>query len=596
MDITSVNVEVRNSAYERVLSISPLDLELTVEWAHNRAGEWTVVLPAGSDAATRLREPGAGIVVSLAGEEVFSGFTVRPSVFYGPDRYAGQATIKGVGDGQILEDRLAFPQPSNPDPATQSTSTDTRTNYAESLMHDFVRANIGPLSPEARRIDALAMGENGGRGKYVTVNARFHTLRRILDTAARGSGLGYRVIQRDEQIVFETYKVEDKTGAIRLSVSGGTLSSNQVAYSAPEVTRAIVGGKGSKSKRIFRGFYTDDSLEAESDWNRRIEVYYDQQGISSASELENAAMQNLETKGFTSVTGRAVPLEAVDATYLQDWAVGDRVSVVFEDQEFRAIVEGAVLRIEDGEVGFGVTLGNPIGFDPTARLYERQRTASAALHHASVMGEVPYESIETLEGSVETTITENGRRVQARGSWSFGESLTSEAGASLGLYGDDAINIEAGSRIRSNTIRDTTVSESANVFVSPNNGNLARVTSSRRYKTAIEDEDFGRAILDAQPASWIDKASVDAWLEGEEAMPRRHFGFIAEQLVDAGLGAFVAFDEHGRPDSVAYDRLTAAVVPMLRDLHDRTVDLEDRLALAETAIESLASTQDAEAA
>jgi hypothetical protein len=121
-------------------------------------------------------------------------------------------------------------------------------------------------------------------------------------------------------------------------------------------------------------------------------------------------------------------------------------------------------------------------------------------------------------------------------------------------------------------------SGSQNVHMS-SGGDIQRISSSARYKdriTPIEDFMPVDAILNAEAVVWLDKNEMAKHAGGGPA-PRWSPGVIAEQLAEAGLEIYVTYDlpEHGGlPNGVAYERLIAAVIPLLRDHHHRITRLE----------------------
>lgn len=135
-------------------------------------------------------------------------------------------------------------------------------------------------------------------------------------------------------------------------------------------------------------------------------------------------------------------------------------------------------------------------------------------------------------------------------------------------------------------------------------GRVYRSTSTRRYKTDIRDADFDPdAVLQLQPRSWLPgpiPASCPDWLHSQhkDAQPcpaeqdpepadpnaRRQVGFIAEELVDIGLSDFVEFNADGQPEAIYYDRLTAALVPLLQSQQQQIAALTERLDELESTI------------
>lgn len=105
-------------------------------------------------------------------------------------------------------------------------------------------------------------------------------------------------------------------------------------------------------------------------------------------------------------------------------------------------------------------------------------------------------------------------------------------------------------------------------------GRVNKSTSSLRYKQDVEDHDVDpAAVLQMRPRSWRGKADVDEL--GEDAP--RWVGFIAEELADLGLTEFVVYDAEGRPDAIAYDRLSVALLSLAKAQQTRLDDLAERL-------------------
>jgi hypothetical protein len=135
---------------------------------------------------------------------------------------------------------------------------------------------------------------------------------------------------------------------------------------------------------------------------------------------------------------------------------------------------------------------------------------------------------------------------------------------------------------------------SANVHMDTATGRIRYVVSSERYKTDIQDLPVDTAaVLQMRPRTWQPLPPTQQcpeWLHalhgedecrsGEAGTPvagPRHVGFIAEELDAIGLGAFVSRDTEGLPDGIHYDRLTAAVIPVLQAQQQQIAALTARL-------------------
>lgn len=100
---------------------------------------------------------------------------------------------------------------------------------------------------------------------------------------------------------------------------------------------------------------------------------------------------------------------------------------------------------------------------------------------------------------------------------------------------------------------------------------MDRTTSSRRYKQDITEYN-SKAILEACPVLYRDKGEVSRY--GDDA--RMYLGFIAEDLHDLGLTELVDYID-GQPDSVLYDRISAALLVVIKDQEKRIQALEAKV-------------------
>lgn len=122
----------------------------------------------------------------------------------------------------------------------------------------------------------------------------------------------------------------------------------------------------------------------------------------------------------------------------------------------------------------------------------------------------------------------------------------------------------------------------ANVYMGTD-GRIFRSTSSIRYKRDIQDLTVDPdAVLRLRPRSWLPRPAsprCPEWLHSQheadaecpadqdppepDPAAERVVGFVAEELVEAGLADFVEFVD-GQPESIRYDRLTAALMPLMQ--------------------------------
>ncbi|MFE5971387.1 siphovirus ReqiPepy6 Gp37-like family protein [Streptomyces sp. NPDC056460] len=357
-------VEVRDKALTRVGAIPADLLTLEAEDIHNNVGTWKLSINAEHPLAAVLSTPGAGIIVTGPSDVLFSGPVTKTENASTATDPLGTLKVEGVDDTVILSDMLAWPDPSNGNAASQNFAYDERTGPAETLMHAYVSANCGPSAPASRRRAGLAMGTNGARGPTVSKAARFQQLGELCKELAEPAGLGFRVVQRGANLVFETYAVQDRTKEARLGVVNNTLAGQRVSTSTPQKTRVIVGGDGDGSNRMFVGVDSADSIASEADWGRRIETFIDERSSKDPAELTQKGTEALADGGATVTAAQAVPMEDSALDFGRDWFLGDRVSVIVGTSEMAALVTGMVLKVDSDGYRLGATLGDPTPLSP----------------------------------------------------------------------------------------------------------------------------------------------------------------------------------------------------------------------------------------
>jgi uncharacterized protein YjbI with pentapeptide repeats len=111
---------------------------------------------------------------------------------------------------------------------------------------------------------------------------------------------------------------------------------------------------------------------------------------------------------------------------------------------------------------------------------------------------------------------------------------------------------------------NNTTANAANVVVDAN-GVLQRSTSSLRYKSDVTTATHGLAdVLKLRSVTYKGKNDGD----------RIFGGLIAEEVHDAGLTEFVAYDKEGRPDALHYGNMVALLVKAVQELTARVAELE----------------------
>jgi hypothetical protein len=376
MLLSDLTVEIRDVSLNRVaLLVGPELVGATFVSRFNNVGSWTVRIPNGFPNADLLRTPGYGLIVTGPQGVIISGPTLSAQLDQGTEDPQGVWVITGADDSIVLEERLAYPDPSEPDVSAQTVATDTRTGAAETVIKEYIDANIGPSAPAVRRISDLTIEADEERGETVFASARFDTLQELSHGLATPSGLGYTIKQIDQDLEFQVYEPLDRTAEVRMDIANNQVTRTEYSYTSPKVTRAIVGGAGEAVERLFLEATTADSVFAEDVWNRRIESFIDNRGSEEADELTQSALEKLTEDGTTIVNISVSPTDDSNMRYGFDWNLGDQVTVVVDTIEAQAVVTEVGISIQEDGVRVGATVGNPTALDFESKLVRKAATS-----------------------------------------------------------------------------------------------------------------------------------------------------------------------------------------------------------------------------
>jgi hypothetical protein len=373
MLLNELTVQVRDVNLNLVGQVPPEYLvDAVLIRRYKNPGSWSLKIPADEPIAEALRTPGSGIQVIGPGDiTVLSGPTLSAKLTQSPEDVSGVWEITGTTDEVILAQRLAYPEPTNDNVQTQAFSHDRRSGKAETVIKEYVDANLGSSAPNSRKVDSLVIETDLARGKDVAIAARFNNVQELIYGISESSGLGYKIDQVDDELVFDVYEPVDRSDFIRMDVENDLLTSAEYEYASPSATRVIVAGQGEAIERLFVETSTTNSLDAENLWARRIEVFRDARQTEFEDELIEAGEEQLAETGKTQVAISVTPSNDIEMRYLYDWFLGDRVSITSGPIETTAIVTEVGLSIQADGIRVGVTVGEPAPMGFEAKLIAR---------------------------------------------------------------------------------------------------------------------------------------------------------------------------------------------------------------------------------
>jgi len=382
MRTEDITLEVRSEALGRLGQISDeywTDVKLIKIF--RGVGSWSLSLPADLPLAIELAKPGRGIIaVGPANRVLLSGPMINFTKETTRTNTIGKLYFNGVDDNIHLSDGKAWPQPSNPDVATQTEAYDVRTGLCENVMRGYVGANIVPgIAPADRAVPGLALQPSQGRGLVVTGRARFDSLGTVLSDLAVAGGLGFEIVQIGLTKQLQIYEPRDLSKKIRMDVYNDLLDSSKYGAGAPTMTRSLVAGQGEGADRNIVKVTTPESLASEAEWGRKIEYFRDRRDTNVPAELTQAGLDDVVVNGVKSKTLSVTPSDEMTMVYGKDWYVGDIVGVVVDQSELSAVVTQAIITMDTKGVRTAATVGDVVGFDFESRMIASQQDLAKRL-------------------------------------------------------------------------------------------------------------------------------------------------------------------------------------------------------------------------
>jgi hypothetical protein len=370
-------IEVRDKDFRRMGRFSDVDkVEFLAVLRYNAVGSWQARLSIQSPMGQLLSQPGYGIIVSNAQGTLFSGPVTQVITTQDTEDTVGTYQISGVSDDVVLADRLTFPEPSNPDAATQTLAYDQRNGAAETVIKGYVNANLGPDAPTERQAPGVVVAPTQGRGLTVRTQARFNQLLETIQPLADLAGLGFQIKQQGTELVFDVYEPTDRAASIRLDLQNGRLTRSEFALAQPLATRIIVAGQGTGADRTLVPRTNSAAEEAEETWQRRVELFVDRRDTDDLVTLEQAGDEILVTDGKTRIGVSISPSDDQTMLFGVDWNLGDKVTCVIGPTEVQAVVTEVGISVETDGVRIGATVGEPRGFDYETQILTKQAQQS----------------------------------------------------------------------------------------------------------------------------------------------------------------------------------------------------------------------------
>lgn len=362
---------------------------------YNGVGTGTVTLPIGHKLIPALATPGARLHYRYVDHTDYPVLQLSGMIKADQAEVSlrtGTVTFTMVSDEVLLKNTLGWPVPTA-GLSAQTSEYDTRTGPVDAICADLAVANL-----ITRRALPCKIVPLFADGPTATIKARMHPLWDVIKPALETAHYGIRLWQWNPGdpepfflagqlagavLLLEVYKSVDRPYVNWTPLLG--ITSGTAAFTAPTVTRVVVGGGGEGTARVFQG-YVDDAREAEWGPLGVVERFVDARDTSDAGVLAQRASEEL-TEGAGTTTLDVSTVDGDPWVYGADqhYALGDRVRVTPVEGITRIEKVRAVTVSIDGEHGIRISprIGDPSPVsDPTVAILRTQaktRTRTTSL-------------------------------------------------------------------------------------------------------------------------------------------------------------------------------------------------------------------------
>jgi hypothetical protein len=378
MNTNDITVEIRDKNLTRlgVIPVEYLDLSLSLK--HNDISTFTLTLPLEFRLTQKAMNLGAGIVVSIKGNTVFSGIITKQVQMASATDDLGTLELSGISDMFILLDKAAWADPLH-DIDMQVNDHDTQEGSAEAVIKHYVEYNAGNKALSHRQDiynQRLLLSPYMNFGNQVAISVRYDPLLDVCKEIAKAGNITFDVLQTGSNLLFSIYENEDRSKRIRLDVNNNLLSSAEVSKSTPSLTRVYEMGQGEGVERYIELFQTDNAIESEQAFGRKIELFKDQRNVSNddaaarEKELKTASDEEFLDKDKEQVQAVATPNENSSIKLFDDYNLGDIVAIVYADKEYKAQITGVAISINSNGYNESFSIGDMYTLDETAKLID----------------------------------------------------------------------------------------------------------------------------------------------------------------------------------------------------------------------------------
>lgn len=234
-----------------------------------------------------------------------------------------------------------------------ASAYDNRSGAGETVIRQYVDVNAvsainDPLGL-SRVVPFLTLDTDSGRGSSVDGTARDYQLitpdgTGLLQELAQTAGLGFKVSQSGNALLFSQYVPADHTATVIFSEDIGNLADFTYQEDGPDFTQGgnvmLVAGGGEAEARLFLLRADTDSITR---WGR-FEGYVDGRDTSDVPTLQQRGDAALAQVAATTQASLVLaPQKGV--VYGQDFDLGDKVTIVIDGTTYQDIVRGVQIEL-----------------------------------------------------------------------------------------------------------------------------------------------------------------------------------------------------------------------------------------------------------
>lgn len=297
-----------------------------------------------------LDEYHAGIIVSIEDQLSEKGLT----------RAASGVQLKGIAEqritvpGQISDQKYfgydRFPSPEEPDAP------------AETVLKHYAQNHMVSPEQESRRFPRLVVAADQGRGPAMRWSSRFEPLVDVFKGIGEYARTGYDILPdlSGEAFVFDAIPERIRTAGsdrpVIFSAEFGNLRDIKYSNSRKSwVNAGYLGGSGEEENRLIQTVY-EEGLPV-TGWERH-EGWFDCGNVELPEELAYEGRHKMSQKKRTESIDGTV-LDTGPFRYLEDWDIGDRVTVQGKQLGITADLQITGVRetYEPGKLSLDVTFG-----------------------------------------------------------------------------------------------------------------------------------------------------------------------------------------------------------------------------------------------